>query len=88
MYFVYVLSSTKTDRYYVRSTNDLEKRLRLHNLGLIPSTKGGSPEWKLVFHEVLKTVIYGAIQFMSHSPSDLENSTRRCSCALSCKASM
>ncbi|MCH7398605.1 GIY-YIG nuclease family protein [Belliella sp. DSM 107340] len=53
MYFVYILYSAKTDRYYVGSTNDLEKRLRHHNLGLTPSTKSGSPSWELVYHEVL-----------------------------------
>ncbi|WP_092824010.1 GIY-YIG nuclease family protein [Algoriphagus faecimaris] len=33
MYFVYILSSPKTNKYYVGSTDNLESRLKHHNAG-------------------------------------------------------
>ena len=44
---VYILYSEKRSGYYVGQTSDIDKRLKRHNLGLVPSTKGGCP-WKLV----------------------------------------
>jgi putative endonuclease len=49
-YFVYVLQS-ETDKYfYTGYTNDLSKRLKLHNLGLVASTRRRRP-FKLVYWE-------------------------------------
>ena len=45
--FVYILFSEKRSRYYVGQTTDIDKRLKRHNGGNVPSTKGGIP-WKLV----------------------------------------
>ena len=45
--FVYVLFSKTRSRYYVGQTTDIDKRLKRHNGGLVPSTKGGIP-WELV----------------------------------------
>ncbi len=45
--FVYILYSEKRSRYYVGQTTDIVKRLKRHNLGVVPSTKGGTP-WELV----------------------------------------
>ena len=45
--FVYILFSDKKLRYYVGQTADIEKRLKKHNQGNVPSTKYGIP-WKLV----------------------------------------
>ncbi|NNL02822.1 MAG: GIY-YIG nuclease family protein [Eudoraea sp.] len=45
--FVYVLFSEKRSRYYVGQTADINKRLKRHNEGFVPSTRGGIP-WKLV----------------------------------------
>ena len=45
--FVYVLFSKTRSRYYVGQTADIDKRLKRHNGGLVPSTKGGIP-WELV----------------------------------------
>jgi putative endonuclease len=45
--FVYILFSEKRSRYYVGQTADIEKRLKRHNRGIVPSTRGGIP-WKLV----------------------------------------
>ncbi len=44
---VYILYSQRSSKYYVGQTADIEKRLRRHNRGLVPSTKGGIP-WELV----------------------------------------
>ena len=33
MYFVYILKSKKTSRYYTGYTNNLEERLKYHNSG-------------------------------------------------------
>ncbi|RAJ09139.1 GIY-YIG nuclease family protein [Arenibacter echinorum] len=51
--FVYILYSEKRSRYYVGQTTDIDKRLKRHNLGIVPSTKSGTP-WELVLQlEVL-----------------------------------
>lgn len=54
MYYVYVLISLKTGRYYVGSTQDLEDRMARHNGGRSKATKGGVP-WKLVHSETFST---------------------------------
>ncbi|MBT8182010.1 MAG: GIY-YIG nuclease family protein [Eudoraea sp.] len=41
--FVYVLFSEKRSRYYVGQTADINKRLKRHNEGFVPSTRGGIP---------------------------------------------
>jgi putative endonuclease len=50
MYYVYVLLSETTGRYYTGSCQDLEDRLARHNAGRSLATKHGIP-WKLVFSE-------------------------------------
>ncbi len=51
--FVYILYSEKRSRYYVGQTTNIAKRLKRHNLGIVPSTKSGTP-WELVLQiEVL-----------------------------------
>jgi len=50
MYFVYILKSFKTNRYYIGQTSNLKLRLREHNLGLVKSTQFGRP-WKLRYWE-------------------------------------
>ena len=51
-YFVYILYSESTDRYYVGQTQNLEERLERHNTGRNKSTKSGIP-WMIVHFEVL-----------------------------------
>ncbi len=46
-YFVYILNSKKRSKYYVGQTNNIEKRIKRHNKGYVPSTKSGLP-WDLV----------------------------------------
>ncbi|MDO8668317.1 MAG: GIY-YIG nuclease family protein [bacterium] len=43
MYYVYILLSQKDNKKYIGSTNDLQRRLYQHNLGLVKSTKGRRP---------------------------------------------
>jgi putative endonuclease len=50
MYYVYILKSETTGRYYVGYTSSLEDRLSNHNSGRNISTKPGVP-WKIVHSE-------------------------------------
>ncbi|MBI2438241.1 MAG: GIY-YIG nuclease family protein [Lentisphaerae bacterium] len=47
VFYVYILNSQKTGRYYVGSTQNIEKRVQEHNEGKTPSTRSGVP-WELV----------------------------------------
>lgn len=49
-YFVYILQSAATGRYYIGQTNDVEERLERHNAGLTRSGKRDGP-WVLVYRE-------------------------------------
>jgi putative endonuclease len=51
--FVYVLYSPEYQRYYIGSTEDLDKRLLHHNSGKVRSTKAFRP-WKRVYQEQLE----------------------------------
>ncbi len=42
-YRVYVLQSRKDKSVYIGYTNDLKRRIKEHNKGLCPSTKGRIP---------------------------------------------
>jgi len=47
---IYILESLKNHSYYIGSTNDINRRLREHNDGLVKSTKNILPlELKLFF---------------------------------------
>lgn len=50
MYFIYVLRSQKDNKFYTGYTDDIEKRMELHNEGRIESTKYRRP-FKLVYYE-------------------------------------
>ncbi|WP_336514362.1 GIY-YIG nuclease family protein [Pollutibacter soli] len=54
--YCYILYSVKLDKYYVGSTNDLERRMTEHNRGKERFTKTGSP-WKLVYQEKFDELI-------------------------------
>ena len=54
MYYVYILLSSKSHIFYFGSTNNLEKRLELHNEGNVSSTKSHIP-WKLVWYCAFET---------------------------------
>ena len=53
MYYVYVIQSVVTSRYYIGSAQNIPKRLQEHNRGKMKSTKHGAP-WKVVYTEVVK----------------------------------
>jgi putative endonuclease len=53
MYYIYILFSLKTNRYYVCSTDDLQGRLKHHNAGSTPSTKPGAPDWEIRYTETV-----------------------------------
>lgn len=50
MFFVYILKSKQDGSLYLGYTNDLRKRLKEHNLGLVRSTKSRVP-LHLVYYE-------------------------------------
>lgn len=50
MFYNYVLESKKNKNLYVGYTNNLRKRLKEHNQGLVFSTKPHRP-WKLIYYE-------------------------------------
>jgi len=51
MYTVYILQSIKTGRYYIGSTNNLERRLLEHTCNKTKSLKGKAP-FKVVYTEM------------------------------------
>ncbi|MCB0693179.1 MAG: GIY-YIG nuclease family protein [Lewinellaceae bacterium] len=51
LWYVYVLYSPSSRRFYTGMTKDLERRIQEHNTGKTKSTKGFRP-WKLVYSEV------------------------------------
>ena len=54
MYYVYFLTSLTNQDLYIGSTENLEKRVILHNDGRVKSTKAYKP-WKLSDYEVYNT---------------------------------
>jgi putative endonuclease len=50
MHFVYILKSRKSKALYIGCTNNLVKRFREHNTGLVQSTRPYIP-WRLVYYE-------------------------------------
>jgi putative endonuclease len=49
-YYTYVLKSLKDNGFYIGFTNDLSRRLEMHNNGLVLSTKSRTP-FNLVYFE-------------------------------------
>ena len=54
MFYVYILYSAASNRYYVGSAADLIVRLRKHNEGKVRSTKAYRP-WAIIHQECFKT---------------------------------
>ena len=50
MWYVYLLKSDKTGRWYTGMTHDLRKRILMHNDNKNKSTQHGVP-WKLLYYE-------------------------------------
>ena len=56
MAFVYILWSESFNRFYIGSTDDLNRRLSEHQRGHTPSTRGRGP-WRLVYTEKFPTLL-------------------------------
>jgi len=54
MFWVYVLQSEKTGRFYTGSCEDFDGRFTRHNTSQSKATKSGVP-WRLVHREPFKT---------------------------------
>ena len=54
MYFIYILQSEISGRYYIGHTNNLSLRLSRHNENKVPSTKNRGP-WNFVYIEKYNT---------------------------------
>jgi len=54
--FLYVLQSESSGKFYIGSTDDLQRRLSEHRRGHTPSTRGRGP-WKLAHQEDFATLI-------------------------------
>ena len=54
MYYVYILRSKSSGRFYTGHTTHLQQRLEQHNHGITPSTKNRGP-WELVHQEEFVT---------------------------------
>lgn len=52
---VYILQDTISDKYYVGSTTNLDRRLKQHNAGHTQTTRNSS--WKLVFHQGTQSIL-------------------------------
>lgn len=50
MQYLYILKSSVDDELYIGCTNDLKKRLKLHNSKKVDSTKDRGP-LKLIYYE-------------------------------------
>jgi putative endonuclease len=56
-FFVYILYSSKNDKYYIGSCEDITVRLTQHNTGRNKSTHSGMP-WVLMYTEKFETRSY------------------------------
>lgn len=53
-YYLYILQSQKSKKYYIGQTSNIDDRIKRHNNGRNISTKNGIP-WKLVYYEIYST---------------------------------
>ncbi|MFH0891144.1 MAG: GIY-YIG nuclease family protein [Candidatus Falkowbacteria bacterium] len=51
MFKVYLLKSQKDNKYYIGQTQDIDKRLEMHNSGCVKSTKSRIPFILIGFEE-------------------------------------
>jgi putative endonuclease len=56
MALVYILRSEASARFYIGSTDDLERRMSEHLRGHSPATRGRGP-WKLVYTEQFESLL-------------------------------
>jgi len=55
MFYTYILKSKKNGSYYIWSCEDVNVRIKLHNSGLVKSTKRYI-SWSIVLKEEYKTL--------------------------------
>jgi putative endonuclease len=55
MFFMYILKSGITGKYYIGSTGDLQSRLVEHNAGKSPYTRYRGP-WEMIYSESFLTL--------------------------------
>ena len=55
MFFVYIIRSLSSNKYYIGSTDNKERRLNEHNLGFSKYTKNKGP-WIIVYDEKFMTL--------------------------------
>lgn len=53
MFFVYVIESKKTGKFYIGQTENLDNRVTRHNKGRVTSTKNERP-WELKYSREVK----------------------------------
>lgn len=53
--YLYILKSNRTNKYYIGSTGNINRRLVEHNSGQTKSTRGGVP-WTLMFIQEYSTL--------------------------------
>jgi putative endonuclease len=61
MYYVYIIESISTGKWYFGFTNELDQRLEAHNKGLNKSTNNRGP-WKYIFQRSFESKS-GALSF-------------------------
>ena len=54
MYYIYIIKSIKTEKYYIGYTKNIVERLKRHNGARNNSTRNGIP-WELVYCEKILT---------------------------------
>ncbi|MGZ3874020.1 MAG: GIY-YIG nuclease family protein [Mucilaginibacter sp.] len=54
MFYTYILQSTKSGRYYIGHTENIEARLEIHNTGIMKATKNEG-RWVSKSYEVFET---------------------------------
>ena len=54
MFYVYIIKSKKDSNFYIGSTNDLRRRMKEHNTGVVLSTKSRKP-FGLIYYEAYKS---------------------------------
>ncbi len=50
MFYLYILKSQKNSSFYIGACHNIEKRIKLHNQGLVKSTKKYIP-WDIIYIE-------------------------------------
>jgi len=72
MFYTYILESKQNRSYYIGSCQDINKRFKLHNSGLVKSTKRYAP-WQIVYREefsILKEAKNRELQIKSWKKRD------------------